>query len=56
MFYNHGFDNIHYLSLQLGLNDKTGERIIYRALERIGNYFPIVLASMSTIHQTASSP
>lgn len=28
---------------QLGLNDKTGERTIYRSLERIGRYFPVVV-------------
>ena len=28
---------------QLDLKDKTGERSIYRALERVGQYFPVVL-------------
>ena len=28
---------------QLDLKDKTGERTMYRALERVGQYFPVVL-------------
>jgi len=28
---------------QLGLKEKTGDRTIYRSLERVGTYFPIVM-------------
>ena len=28
---------------QLGLKDKTGERTMYRALERVGQHFPVIL-------------
>ncbi len=35
---------------QLGLKDKTGERTMYRALERVGAIFSSCSASLSAVH------